>query len=535
MTPNGKVSFYNHYFYEQFDLNLDNAKLDDWVSLIHPDDKTQFSDNVDEHLTEEPSEDRVLSQYRVLKKDGSYCWIEAVGVMKRDESGEYMVGNHRDISSQKRLESSIRRLAYYDKTSGLPNHDQLKIDLEKRTSNVILINIHLDGIKSYINQYGEPIIDEVIGRIIKCLKVYENYESKYYRSSIDTFSVLITSTFAEEHLKELCQDFISHFSIASNQNGALYAGGVSIGAYPCHDLKQKSESVINWAAQTCEYAYRNEPCHWAICNVEVQKKVERYFFIESQIKSAIENDDISVRFQPIVCSRTHELTSFEALARWENSSLGEIYPDEFIPVAERKGLIVRLGEKVLTQASSFIAYYNIIWGSDIKVNVNVSVLQLLDGSFPKKAADIVQEEGVSPKNVVLELTESVLLDDKYQAMTRLRKLETLGFELAMDDFGSGHSSIIGFFKLPFQHLKIDKELVNESMREKEPLEYLRFLTTLCSNKGIDVTIEGIETVEMLEQFIEMDVSSLQGYLISRPLALEDAMRLKSDFKALDLG
>ena len=533
MTPNGDVSFYNHNFYEQFDLSLENSTLDDWLGLIHPDEKALFSDKVDEHLNEQVTEDRVVTQYRVLKKDGSYCWIEAVGVMKSDESGEYMVGNHRDISSQKSLESSVQRLAFYDKVSGLPNHDKLKIDLENRTSNIILIHIYLDGIKSYISQYGELIIEEIIDRIIKCLKIYERYKSKYYRSSIDTFSVLITSAFAEEHLVELCQDFITHFNKIPNRSGVLYADGVFIGVYPCHDIKQKAESVINWAAQTCEYAYRNEPAHWAICNHDVQNKVERYFFIENRVKSAIENDEISLRYQPIVCSITHKLICFEALARWENSLLGEIYPDEFIPVAERKGLIGLLGEKVLAQASRFIACYNMRWGSDIKVNVNVSVLQLLDGSFPKAAADIVRDHGVSPQDVVLELTESVLLDDKYQAMTQLRKLEGLGFQLAMDDFGSGHSSITGFFKLPFQHLKIDKELVNEAMREKEPFTYLRFLTNLCKNNNITVTIEGIETGEMLERFMLAGVSSFQGYLISKPLVLKDAMRLDSNVELLN--
>jgi PAS domain S-box-containing protein len=526
MTPDRQVAFFNHTFYQQFPFNPEGASLSDWTDLIHPDDRHLFKDNVDKQLNFSEGDKKVLSQYRVLKKDGSYCWIEALGAMKRDDQGEYMVGNHRDITSQKKLESSIRRLAFSDKVSGLPNRDQLKIDLQTRKSDVTLLHIHLKRIQSYINQFGELVIQEVIDRTIQCLDIFQPFNSKFYRSSTETFTVVLYSPIPEQQLAELCQKFIHMFSKHADQNGALYIDGVCIGAYPCKDLLQDPDEVINWAAQTSEYAYRNEESQWTICNDEIQKKVKRYFYIERKLKSAIKNDEISVRFQPIINAKTRELVSFEALARWDKSKIGEIYPDEFIPVAERKGLISDLGKKVLTQASGFIAYYNKIRNSDIKVNVNVSVLQLLDGTFPDQALEIVRGEGATTNSVVLELTESVLLEDKCQAMNQLRQLQSFGFQLAMDDFGSGHSSVTGFFKLPFQQLKIDRELVNDSMKEAEPYAYLEFLTMLCSIRGIGVTIEGIETEEMMERFIQMDVSSFQGYLIAKPLTLESAMEYR---------
>ncbi|WP_375749339.1 EAL domain-containing protein [Vibrio sp. HN007] len=526
MTPDGKVSFYNHSFYEQFDLELNNANLEDWTRLIHPDDQKQFDERVDDHLNEdEKNQERVYSQYRVLKKDGSYCWIEGVGVMQEDAEGEFMVGNHRDITEQKKLEYSIRRLAFFDKESGLPNGDQLKIDLGNRHSNVTLIQIHLEGIRSFINQYGSGSVQQIVDQIVLCSEVFAAYPSKFYRTDVDNFSVLVTSAVAEQHLAELCQEFISLFHRASNENGILYAGGIYIGAFPCHDKDMTPGSIIAWAYQTCEYALRHEAAHWAVCNSEIKIKVERYFYIERNLKTAIENDDISIRLQPIVCSRSKSIASFEALARWENSEIGEIYPDEFVPAAERKNLISALGEKVFTQAASFIAYYNKIWNGDIKVNVNISVLQLLVSGFPENLLRIAQEEGTSPRNIVLELTESVLLEGQYQAMSQLRELERIGFELAMDDFGSGHSSVTGFFKLPFNSLKIDRELVNESMKEKEPFAYLEFLTMLCAMKGRRVTVEGIETAEMINKFSNMDVSHYQGYYYSRPMKLEEALSI----------
>lgn len=525
MDLEGNVSFYNHTFYRQFALDLETTSLDDWLTLIHPLDRSAFTERVDDHIEEEHQNERVYSQYRVRKKDGGYCWIEATGVIKEDDSGRYMVGNHRDISEQKLMESYIRQLAYFDKSSGLPNSDKLKQDLADTSSNFILVHIHLDKIKSYINQYGEELITEMLERVISCMNVFQTQHSEFYRNSIDTFSVLIYSTISESKLAEMCQQFVSDFRAISREDGKLFAGEVYVGAYPCTNKYQAPEEVISWAAQTCEYAERHEPAHWAICNPFVQKKVERFFYIESRMKSAIENNEISIRLQPIVDATTFRTTSFEALARWDKGEGGEIYPNEFIPVAERKGFIDALGESVLEQACRFIVEYNKKWESNITVNVNVSVLQLLDGNFPQRAAEIAFKTGVSASNVMLELTESVLLDDKHQAMSQIRQLKALGFNLAMDDFGSGHSSLTGFFRLPFKQLKIDREFAIEATKGEEPFSYLKFLNDMNRNRGVTVTVEGIETKTMLNAFESVNVSSFQGYLFSRPIQVEEALEI----------
>lgn len=533
MDEDANVSFYNHTFYQQFELNLDNTHLDDWLALIHPLDKKEFTNQVDTHVEANLAHQRVMTQYRVRKKDGTFCWIEATGVMKQDESGSYMVGNHRDISEQKLLESYIRQLAYYDKASGLPNSDKLKQDILEATCNSILVHIHLDKIKSYINQYGEELIREMIERVISCMNAFQSHHCEFYRNSLDTFSVLIYSAISEQKLAEMCQQFVTDFRNMSRADGKLFAGDVYVGAYPCTDNTKPAEEVISWAAQTCEYAQRHEPAHWAICNPGVQKKVERFFFIESRIKGAIENGEISIRLQPIVCAKTYRPTSFEALARWELGDKGEIYPGEFIPVAERKGFIDPLGETVLKQACTFIKEYNSKWDSDTSVNVNVSVLQLLDGNFPKRAAEIALNCGVSASNIMLELTESVLLEDKHQAMSQIRQLNAFGFHLAMDDFGSGHSSLTGFFRLPFKQLKIDREFALEATKAEEPFSYLKFLNDMNQHRGVAVTVEGIESKEMLSIFDSANVSSYQGFLFARPMKAFDALMLDVSWDLLN--
>lgn len=222
------------------------------------------------------------------------------------------------------------------------------------------------------------------------------------------------------------------------------------------------------------------------------------------------------------------------MARWDKGLTGEIYPDEFIPVAERKGIIEELGEAVLNQACAFICAYNRRWGSNVGVNVNVSVLQLLDGNFPKRAAEIALKNGVNASNIMLELTESVLLEDKHQAMSQLRQLKALGFQLAMDDFGSGHSSLTGFFRLPFKQLKIDREFALEATRAEEPFSYLKFLNDMNRGRGVAVTVEGIETVDMLEALSTVNISSFQGYLFARPMHESDALSVDCEVPLLEM-
>lgn len=525
----GNVLFYNQNFYQQFSLSTSRATLSDWLELVHPSDKEKLiliTDILDE---KKQINETIVNQYRVLKKDGSFCWIEAKGAIKEYDNRQYIVGNHRDVTQQKKLESHVNKLTYYDKESGLPNHEKLIEDLSILDCHSTLVHIHLGRMKSNLNRYGDGVSYEIVERMHQCLTLFDDHRGHAYRNSTDSFSVLMTDPISEEDLAQRCQSFLSLFHSLSNQSSQLYNGIVSLGAFQHMSGRKSAKEVHRWASKTCEYAFRHEPSQWSISNSFNKSKVAHFFYIESQLRKAIENEDITIRLQPIVCAKTNHLQSFEALARWEKSEIGIVYPDEFIPVAERQGLISLLGESVLKQACLYINNYNKKWSSRVRINVNVSALQLLDGTFPSKAKKIVLETGVDPKMVVLELTESVLIDNQQQIKPQMEQLQAIGFSLAMDDFGAGYSSLTSFFKLPFDQVKIDKELANEVMRAREPLHYMKFLTKICADKNVAITVEGIESVSMLDSFNQMDITTLQGYLMSSPLLAEDALGLSTDF------
>ncbi len=522
MTPDHKVAFYNQSFYEQFDLQDNNTTLDQWIDLIHPEDKSPFATKVNSHVKAVGDETRVVTQYRVRKKDGSYIWIEATGINKIDNDGEYMVGNHRDITEQKELENSIRQLAYYDKYTKLPNREKLKSDLSHRSTDVTLITVHASSVKSYISQYSEFILTDFVDNFLSCFDVFSSHESNCYRTSLDTFTLLINDSLSDSELASLSTQFIEAFNL-NTKNTISYFGDVYLGIYASTDREEMPESIINSSYQTCEYAFEQSSKNWVIYNEEVKPEIERYFYVENNIRQAIEDNDISIYLQPIIDVQTMKLVAFESLARWQTAKFGFIRPDEFIPVAERLGLISKLGKKVFKKSADFIVKYNKKWSSNTKVHVNISALQLLDDSFPKCLETIALEKNAQPEQIVIELTESVLIDNNQQVNERLRLLSDIGFPLAMDDFGAGYSSVTSLFKLPFKILKIDKELTNQALTEKEALEYIQYLSSLCTSKNMNMTIEGIETLDMINQLSSANASSYQGYYISKPLPEEQAL------------
>ncbi len=528
MTPDHQVAFYNQSFYEQFNLHSTYTTLDQWIDLIHPDDKNPFSSNVETHEKAVGDETRVITRYRVKKKDGTYVWIEATGINKVDGSGEYMVGNHRDITDQKELEDSIRQLAFYDKYTQLPNREKLKLDLTRRKTSVTLITVHASSVKSYISQYSEFILTDFIDSFLQCFDVFKNYDSHCYRTSLDTFTLLINERLSDDELALLADQFIREFN-HKTKHTISYFGNVYLGIYACIDDQATPENIINSSYQTCEYAFEQSTKNWVIYNDEIKPEIERYFYVENHIKQAIKDNDISIYLQPIVNAKTGQLLAFEALARWKTDAFGFIRPDEFIPVAERLGLISKLGKKIFEKSADFIVKYNAKWNSDVKVHVNISALQLLEDTFPNHLLQIAKEKGAAPKHLVIELTESVLIDNNHLVNERLVELSEMGFPLAMDDFGAGYSSVTSLFKLPFKMLKIDKELANQSLSEKEALEYVQFLASLCESKNMKMTIEGIETKEMIEVLSSVNATAYQGYLISRPVPDEQALLISDCF------
>ena len=526
MDEFGSMVFYNQCFYEQFGINAGRVNLDQWLELVHPLDRERLSKRVDAHIN--TNNERVTTTYRLRKPNGQYVWIEGVAMTKETEHGHYMVGSHRDISERKLMESYIHQVAFHDNASGMANRAHLLLNIneliESQSTHASIFYIQIEEIKSYLNQYGSELVDGLVEKLLQTLSHLPSSNCTVYRVHDDDFAILVLDEVPLEDLQVYAKTIKRNYHDAVVEKGQYLGSNISIGLYPCIDPEHSAEEIVRKAARTCQYANEKNKDRIAVYSQKTQYAVDRYFFIEQGLKNALEERTLSVKFQPIVSASDLQVVSFESLVRWRSKEFGEIYPDEFIPVAENKGLIVELGYQVFEKACQFIKSYRERYQNQVRVNVNVSVLQLLNSEFPSKIKAMADQVGIEPQAIVLELTETFILDNNQAAIAPLNTLRELGFSLSMDDFGAGYSSLNCFFDLPMTQIKIDKSMAWKTLTNRSSREYLKFLITMCREQNIEVVIEGIEDAKMCDFFAEMGVDYLQGYWFSKPLSVASASR-----------
>ncbi|WPC75527.1 EAL domain-containing protein [Vibrio porteresiae] len=526
MDNSRTITIYTPDFYNQFGIDSTTLSLDEWFQLIHPMDREVLRQKIDNHMLIAESQDtHRKNEFRMRKTNGQYVWVEATVISKTNHCDGFYIGRHRDVSDQKLMESYLRQAAFYDNASGMSNRVKLLSDIEqaqKENIHTTLIYFQIDDIRSYLNQYGVEVAQHLIHHLISAIQAIPNHLTECYRVRSDDFAVLLTGEFTQDELMTMCHDIYAKYLCSMRNDGHLYGDHMSIGVYPNINADVDAEQIVNIASRTCQFAAEQKQSKVEIYSGKTGYKVDRFFFIERGLKEALNRRSLNVKFQPIVRSETGAVASFEALVRWKTQEFGEIYPDEFIPVAEKKGLIGELGYQVFAKACEFISQYNLNNQVTTRVNVNVSVLQLLDRSFPEQIRDIADKAGITTQSIVLELTETVILDGNKNALQQLRCLSEMGFQLALDDFGTGFSSINSFFDLPINQIKIDRTMACKTMENDDLNEYLEFIIRMCQHKSIAVVIEGIENSEMYKKFQRMGASYLQGYWLSKPLSLASA-------------
>ncbi|MDW6094877.1 EAL domain-containing protein [Vibrio rhizosphaerae] len=525
MDAEGLLTFYNPNFYVQFGIQSPTIHLSEWYALVHPDEQALLISRVNEHVG--TTAQRMLTQYRVKKTDGEYLWIEGSAVSLTENGETYIVGSHRDISDKKMMENYLKEAAFYDDSSALFNLRKLLLDLDllvqSAPSSFSVIYIQIHELQSYLIEYGSDLLKNVITNVKLAAKIFPQDNATLYRVSLDTYAVLFRDSVPHHSLRMMCTRFILGYQDCMAQQNTLFANGMSIGIYPDCDPQLQGEEILSIAFRTCAFANEQSQSQIEVYEGNTQKKVDRYFYIESGLKNALRNRSLSVKYQPIIDTKTGKVSSFEALVRWNSKDYGHIYPDEFIPVAENKGLIVELGYQVFEKACQFISHYNVKNHASARVNVNVSVLQLLNSNFPDEMLRITLESGLTPDSIILELTETVILDEHKYALQQINRLNDLGFLLSLDDFGAGFSSIHSFFDLPFAQIKIDRYFSMKTMENHNSCQFLEFLIELCRKEHISVVIEGIENSDMLRQFHAMGASHLQGYWFAKPLSIAAAI------------
>jgi EAL domain-containing protein (putative c-di-GMP-specific phosphodiesterase class I) len=246
------------------------------------------------------------------------------------------------------------------------------------------------------------------------------------------------------------------------------------------------------------------------------------------LRKALERNEFSLVYQPKLSLLDERVTGVEALLRWRSEDLGNVPPVSFIPIAEETGMIIEIGDWVVSEACAQLARWRDAGVRDVTMSVNVSVLQLLRGELTQRLCDILAEHDIAPNQLELELTESMVMANAEQSITTLRQLKAVGVTLAIDDFGTGYSSLSYLKRLPIDTLKIDKEFVGDITTDPDDEAITATVITMAHSLGLNVVAEGVESAEQVEYLREQGCDEIQGHWLSLPLPADQCLSFLRD-------
>lgn len=435
-------------------------------------------------------------------------------------------------------QETIRQLAYNDALTKLPNRALMRNVAEEaifaaEASNRILgiMFIDLDNFKVINDSLGHPTGDAVLESMGRRLRSSLSKDWCLARSGGDEFIVLIPEVSSIASVAEGAYAMLSEFRLPLEVNGVHFHLGLSIGIaiYPRDgedfDTLLRSADIAMYAAKAVG---KNQ---FRFFDDDMKTAAQERFLLEDGLRHAIERNELSLEHQAIHTVDGNALIGFESLLRWKSKALGNIAPRRFIPVAEESGLIESIGYWVLEETCRFA--YNLGESLNEKTAdklpeefyfcVNVSGRQLIKSNFAEIVKETLGKSGTRAQRIVLEITESVLMDSVEEQAERLLALRVLGLTIALDDFGTGYSSLTYLEKLPIQWLKIDKAFIDGIMSTDEPSIRAGSIVALASGWGMSVVAEGVEHKLQRDYLLKHNCDMLQGYLCSRPIPEHEAL------------
>ncbi|PTS83266.1 bifunctional diguanylate cyclase/phosphodiesterase [Caulobacter sp. HMWF009] len=441
----------------------------------------------------------------------------------RTETSGLTVLAVRDLRERRSAEEKIRYLAEHDGLTGLPNRHSLQVRLaaaidrvEASNESLSVICIDLDNFKEANDQHGHLAGDALLVEAARRLQALVVAPSFSARLGGDEFIVVqVAGGDQAAAAAELSGRLLEALLEPTTSEGVEIQMGASLGVSLYPDDGRTAEALMANADMALLRAKESGRGAYRFFKREMDESVRERRALARDLRQGIIDGELVVHYQPLARAADGEVCGFEALVRWCHPTRGMIPPLDFIPIAEESGLIAPLGEWVLRRACADAA----AWEKPLRIAVNLSPLQLNNPALPTLVHEVLIETGLPPQRLELEVTESALFKDYQRALDNLRRLKALGVRIAMDDFGTGFSSLSTLQSFPFDKIKIDKSFVESINRHDRATVIVRAVLGLGRSLEIPVVAEGVETDEQIIFLRGENCAELQGYAIGRPVPL----------------
>ncbi|TNF29109.1 MAG: EAL domain-containing protein, partial [Deltaproteobacteria bacterium] len=498
-----------------------------WLDRVHPDDRMRVDTELASHL--DGAAPHFESEHRVQHKDGTYRWVLFRGIAVRDAGGRpvRMAGSTADVTHRKSAEARLRFEAFHDPLTGLANRALLirrvQHALESRDadapadSGFAVVVVDIDDFNLVNDSLGHTLGDMLLRAVASRLKRSLRAVDTVARLGNDEFCLLLEHVGDAEVLRaadRIQEEMGVPFNLRGYEIYTSASLGVAFGR-PGHD---EAEGLLRDANIAMFRAKQEGRGRRAIFDDSMRRAALDRLTLETDLRRAVERNELVLDYQPIVSLATGAIAGFEALARWNHPKRGVVMPGDFIPLAEETGLIVPLGRWVLLTACEEAARWERLGHGPLAVSVNVSARQLALPYLVEQVAQVLEQTGLDPHRLNLEITESVLLEQATSVVAKLRELRRIGVGLHIDDFGTGYSSLAYLQRFPCDTLKIDKSfLVSGPTPEDDPWAIVQTIRSLARLLGMKVTVEGVERQEHVDRLRELGCEHAQGYFMSRPV------------------
>ncbi len=493
-------------------------------------------------LADEAVEQRIAfnSEFSVRSGvDNSLRRIRLEAEPHYNEQGEctQMLGTIQDITERIDAQKQIHNLAYYDLITGLPNRAQLQEQLHytlqlasRNKTKFALLFLDLDHFKQVNDTLGHDAGDDLLKQVaIRLTRVVRESDvvsvrldepgSQYTVARLggDEFVVLLGQVARAEDAARVAERIAQTVSepYILGEHSVEVTTTIGISVYPADG--ENSDELMKSADIAMYHAKESGRNGYQFYSRDIHEQALARFSMEGELKAAIENEDLTIVYQPKICFTTGQVTGVEALVRWQHPENGEISPADFIPLAEETGLILPLGRWVMRMAAKQMQDWIDEGLKPLNIAVNCSAVQFTRSNMIEDINEALSFSGLNPSYLEVEITEHLLLKDVDVGITTLRNLKALGVQVAIDDFGTGFSSLSYLKRLPVDKLKIDKSFVDELYTDSGDVAIVSAIITLSHNLNLTVVAEGVETAQQFEILQHLDCNEGQGYLFSAPL------------------